>query len=182
MVNEEDPTGTDDDVPVKEVVTVTVYRHISYIQPPPTFHEHITVHFTVPNISDPNKAGRCSINRNLQGWGNWFLNKGAVVSKAGSVVTILGLSVDAIPTPPTWITGSTGVAIGGGMVVGGTVMQTAGAAFLYASGDQRGAAQGAIGILLAAPQNDISAIAPTDPTDATAAAITNAIYGPNTCQ
>ena len=131
----------------------------------------------------PNKGiGQCSINRNLQGWGNWFLNKGAVVSKAGSVVTILGLSVDAIPTPPTWITGSTGVAIGGGMVAGGTVMQTAGAALLYTSGDQRGAAQGAIGILLAAPQNDITAVAPIDPTDATAAAITNAIYGPNTCQ
>jgi hypothetical protein len=119
------------------------------------------------------------INENLQGWGRWFLKVGATFNRTGSALTILGETVDLIPTPPTWISGSTGVAIGSGMMGLRTTMQAAGVAFLYEAGDQYGATEGAIGVVLGAPQNPISAFAPIDPTDATAQWLTNNIFGQN---
>lgn len=123
----------------------------------------------------------CLKNKAATTWASWFLRNGSTVSRAGSATVVLGATVDAIPTPPTWISGSTGVAIGGGMVAVGTAMQAVGVGLLASTGNQRGAFQAGVGMLLAAPQPDISALAPLDPTDATAAYTASLLYGPDAC-
>lgn len=88
---------------------------------------------------------------------------------------------DLVPTSPTWISGTTGVAIGEGMVLFGTTMQAVGVGILHAAGDTYNAFRGGVGVVLAAPQSDITAFAPTDPTDAAADYITYKLMGPNPC-
>jgi RHS repeat-associated protein len=128
------------------------------------------------------KANMCPEDTPATKLGRTLIKWGSVLAGAGATTATIGAFVDAIPSPPTWVTGTTGFALGLGMQATGLAATAAGMLLLNRSGHSREAIEGGGAAVVGAMMPDALSLAPAlDPSESISKALANRALGPNAC-